>query len=123
MYKKLNQDEIKLLKLLSDAYNFGNIADVNCTFANEDGSTAKLKGNYETMDMVNELDPRLVSQICNPISKVIASIIGQELHDHWINGSNYDVDWLIEITNSEDDDYVESDDPYIPSIHDDQFTA
>tara|TARA_R110001592_G_scaffold185257_1_gene429232 strand:+ start:73 stop:384 length:312 start_codon:yes stop_codon:yes gene_type:complete len=101
MYKKLNQDEIKLLRLLADAYNFGNIADVNCAYTNKDGSVAKLKGNYETMDMVNELDQRLVSQICNPISKVITSILGQELHDFWINGSNYDVDELIKITNSE----------------------
>ena len=27
--------------------------------------------------------------------------IGQELHDDWINGSNYDVDHLIKLTDSE----------------------
>tara|TARA_R100000084_G_C4615802_1_gene130465 strand:+ start:551 stop:850 length:300 start_codon:yes stop_codon:yes gene_type:complete len=97
MYKKLNKDEIKLLRLLSDAYNFGNIADVHCVSNSED----EFVGNYEKMDLVNELDPRLVSQICNPISKVITSILGQELHDVWINGSNYDVDWLIRLTESE----------------------
>ena len=53
------------------------------------------------MDLVNELDHNLVSQICNPITKVIVSIIGQELHDHWINGSNYDVDHLIKLTDSQ----------------------
>ena len=99
MYKKLNKDEIKLLRLLSDAYNFGNIADVDSPTDKEFGG--KFVGNYETMNLVNELDHNLVSQICNPISKVIASIIGQELHDFWINGSNYDVDWLIRLTESE----------------------
>jgi len=101
MYKKLNKDEIKLLRLLSDAYNFGNIADVNCASAEKDGSVAKLKGYYETMDMVNELDQRLVYKICNPISQVFTSMLGEELHNDWVNGSNYDIDHLIEITNSE----------------------
>jgi hypothetical protein len=98
MYKRLNRDEIKLLRLLSDAYNFGNIADVNGASNSED----EFVGNYEKMDLVNELDPRLVSRICNPISQVIASIIGQELHDVWVNGSNYDVDWLIKLTDSQE---------------------
>jgi hypothetical protein len=100
MYKKLNKDEIKLLRLLSDAYNFGNIADVDSATDKEFGG--KFVGNYETMDLVNGLDHNLVSQICNPISKIIVSMIGQELHDHWINGSNYDVDWLITLTDSQD---------------------
>lgn len=99
MYKKLNQDEIKLLRLLSDAYNFGNLADVSDEKYN-DG--IPWRGNYESIDYVNGLDHNLVSQICNPISKIIASIIGQELHDHWINGSNYDVDWLITLTDSQE---------------------
>ena len=100
MYKKLNQDEIKLLRLLSDAYNFGNIADVESPTATEFGG--KFVGNYETMDLVNGLDHNLVSQICNPISQIIASMIGKELHDLWINGSNYDVDWLINFTDSQE---------------------
>ena len=99
MYKKLNKDEIKLLRLLSDAYNFGNIADVDSPTDKQFGGM--FVGNYEKMDLVNELDSNLVYQICNPISKVITSMLGQELHDHWINGSNYDVDWLIKLTNSE----------------------
>jgi hypothetical protein len=99
MYKKLNKDEIKLLRLLSDAYNFGNLADVSDEKYN-DG--VPWRGNYESIDYVNGLDANLVSQICNPISQVIASIIGQELHDYWINGSNYDVDWLIQITDSQE---------------------
>ena len=98
-FKKLNKDEIKLLRLLSDAYNFGNIADVDSPTDKEFGG--KFVGNYETMDLVNELDHNLVSQICNPITKVIVSIIGQELHVHWINGSNYDVDHLIKLTDSQ----------------------
>ena len=101
MYKKLNQDEIKLLRLLADAYNFANISDVHSSYAEDDGSSAKYKGNYETMEMVNELNPRIVSSVCNPISKAVISIIGEELHEYWINGSNYDVDELIKITNSE----------------------
>ena len=100
MYKKLNKDEIKLLRLLSDAYNFGNIADVDNETDKEFGG--KFVGNYETMDLVNGLDANLVSQICNPISQIITSMIGKELHDLWINGSNYDVDWLIELTESQE---------------------
>ena len=99
MYKKLNQDEIKLLRLLSDAYNFGNIADVDSKTDKEFGG--KSVGNYETMNLVNELDHYLVARICNPISKIIISILGQELHDDRINGSNYDVDQLIKLTDSE----------------------
>jgi len=101
MHKKLNQDEIKLLRLLADAYNFANIADVHSSYAEDDGSSAKYKGNYETMEMVNELNPRIVSSVCNPISKAITAIIGEELQEQWINASNYDVDELIKITNSE----------------------
>jgi len=100
MYKKLNQDEIKLLRLLSDAYNFGNIADVDSETDKEFGG--KFVGNYETMNLVNGLDHNLVSQICNPISQIITSMIGKELHDLWINGSNYDVDWLINFTDSQE---------------------
>ena len=98
MYKKLNKDEIKLLRLLSDAYNFGNLADVSDEKYN-DG--IPWRGNYESIDYVNKLDENLVYQICNPISKVITSILGEDLHQHWIEGSNYDVDWLIKLTNSE----------------------
>ena len=86
----LNKDQIKLLRLLADAYNFSNQADTN---KNETWIT---KGNYIDINHGNKLDYKLASSVCNPLSRAMASIIGSEkVYANWINGSNHDVNELI----------------------------
>ena len=86
----LNKDQIKLLRLLADAYNFSNQADTN------KNDTWIDKGNYIDINHSNELDCKLVSSVCNPLSRAMTSIIGSEkVYTNWINGSNHDVDALI----------------------------
>ena len=86
----LNKDQIKLLRLLADAYNFGNQADTN------ENETWITKGNYIDINHSNQLNSNLASFVCNPIADAMISIIGSDkVYYNWINGSNHDVDELI----------------------------
>ena len=89
--KLLNVDQIKLLRLLADAYNFANYADCSL-YSNERYID---KGNYISINNINNLDYKLVSTVCNPLSKAMASIIGQDVYNEWLNYSNHNVDELI----------------------------
>ena len=73
----LNADEVKLMKMLIDAHNFANFADV------ADG------------DNVNELDFTMASKICCPIEQAMKNLITlhygdktDEIYMDWI-GSGF----------------------------------
>ena len=88
----LNKDQIKLLRLLADAYNFANYADCSL-YSNEKYID---KGNYININNINKLDYKLVSSVCNPLSRAMASIIGSEkVYSNWISNTNHDVNELI----------------------------
>ena len=90
--KKLNKDQIKLLRLLADAYNFANYADCSL-YSNEKYID---KGNYININNINKLDYKLVSSVCNPLSNAMASIIGSDkVYSNWISNTNHDVNQLI----------------------------
>ena len=90
--KKLNKDQIKLLRLLSDAYSFANYAD--CSIENNEKYIDK--GNYIDINNINKLDSKLVSSVCNPLSTAMRSIIGSdEIYSDWSYSTNHDVDYLI----------------------------
>ena len=90
--KKLNKDQIKLLRLLADAYNFANYADCSL-YSNEKYID---KGNYININNINKLDYKLVSSVCNPLSNAMASIIGSDkVYSNWISNTNHDVNELI----------------------------
>ena len=90
--KKLNKDQIKLLRLLADAYNFANYADCSL-YSNEKYID---KGNYININNINKLDYKLVSLVCNPLSNAMTSIIGSDkVYSNWISNTNHDVNQLI----------------------------
>ena len=96
--RKLNKDEITLLKLLTDAYLFANLSDVgDSKWDRECQSTL----SYVTVNHVNGLDANLCSTVCNPIAKAIVNIIGQDLFDRWVNCSNLIVDDLINLIDTD----------------------
>ena len=92
--RKLNKDEITLLKLLTDAYLFANLSDVEDSKWNK-GNHSNL--NYVTVDHINGLDRNLCSTVCNPIEKAIANVIGQELFEEWTSFSTFVVDELLDL--------------------------
>ena len=92
--RKLNKDEITLLKLLTDAYLFANLSDVgDSKWDRECQSTL----SYVTVNHVNGLDANLCSTVCNPIAKAIVNIIGQELFEEWTSFSTFVVDELLDL--------------------------
>jgi hypothetical protein len=92
--RKLNKDEITLLKLLTDAYLFANLSDVgDSKWDREEKSTL----NYVTVNHVNGLDANLCSTVCNPIEKAIVNIIGRDLYEEWTSFSTLVVDDLIRL--------------------------
>lgn len=92
--RKLNKDEITLLKLLTDAYLFANLSDCEDCKWNE-GNHSNL--NYVTVDHINGLDASLCSTVCNPIEKAIVNIIGRDLYEEWTSFSTLIVDDLVKL--------------------------
>jgi len=92
--RKLNKDEITLLKLLTDAYLFANLSDVEDSKWNK-GNHSNL--SYVTVDHINGLDRNLCSTVCTPIEKAIVNVIGQELFEEWTAFSTFVVDELLQL--------------------------
>ena len=73
--KKLNKDQIKLLRLLADAYNFANYADcpTDTDYKYID------KGNYININNINKLDykytRRLISKTLLDMMEISLNIV------------------------------------------------
>ena len=89
--RNLNKDEIKLLRLLSDTYNFLNVSDVSADKYNMKDYS---KLNYINAKHVNDLPSSLVCK-CNNIADIMRSVIDDNEMYEWFARIDFDLDQLV----------------------------